>query len=94
MLFYGKLEQRGFLELADQIQSVLDEFAIMNLHGTRVIDKLLMLTGAERGQERSWAEQNIIQQCHGFLNLLPDSWKRPVEELAEAVDSRIDPSDL
>ncbi len=94
VLFYRQLDRRCFLELAKQIQAVLNECAIMELHGTRVLDKLMMVTGAKRGQEQDWAEKNIILQCHGFLNLLPTVWRQAVSGLAECVDSRIQTSEF
>ena len=52
----------------------------MDLHGTRVLDKLMML----RGANPTWRE-NTVTRCRDFLYLLPDAWRQKVEEVAERV---------
>ena len=42
--FYQELENRGFAEIAEKIQMALDEVYMMDLQGTRVLDKLMMLS--------------------------------------------------
>jgi len=88
--FYQELENRGFTEIADKVQTALDEVYMMDLQGTRVLDKLMMLNGAAKS-ERAWAD-NVRSVCHGFLNLLPDDWRQSVEEVAERVVTRVDTS--
>jgi hypothetical protein len=95
--FYRELEQRGFLGLAAQIQTVLDNRQIMPLHGTRVLDKLMMLNGADKlkmrkagsaSPESDWAG-NIRSLCREFLQLLPPDWRRAVEDVAEHVTDQV-----
>jgi hypothetical protein len=86
--FYQILEGRGFLEIALQIQRALDEVRIMDLQGTRVLDKLMMLKGAE-GSEPEWAD-NVRRVCQGFLDILPADWRQAIEEIGERVGSCVE----
>jgi len=86
--FYQKLQNNGFPELAEKIQMALDEANIMDLHSTRVLDKLMMLRGADVS-ETAWAD-NFRGACRGFLNILPHEWRQAVENLASHVVRRVD----
>jgi hypothetical protein len=78
--FYNALEERGFLDLAMTIQDELDKWPMMPLFGARVLDKLMMLSGARRSQA-NWAD-NFILGAKSFLEILPSEWRQPVEHLA------------
>jgi hypothetical protein len=86
--FYQILEGRGFLEIAQQIQRALDEVRIMDLQGTRVLDKLMMLKGAEVS-EPEWAD-SARRVCQGFLDILPPDWRQAIEEIGERVGSHVE----
>jgi hypothetical protein len=70
--FYQKLQDNGFLEVAEKIQMTLDEA------GTRVLDKLMMLRGAEVS-EKEWGE-SFRRVCRGFLDILPNEWRQAIEK--------------
>ena len=59
--FYRRLAERRFAEVAKEIQQVLDEHPWIDLHGTRVLDKLMML----RGAKPKWRE-NTLTRCRDF----------------------------
>jgi hypothetical protein len=82
--FYAELQQRGFSELAEQVQSLMDSRQIMALHGTRVLDKLMMLTGADS----VWAG-DLRSLCREFLQVLPRDWREAVEEVAGHVTEQV-----
>jgi hypothetical protein len=87
--FYRRLVERNFSDVAKEIQQALDVHRLMDLHGTRVLDKLMML----RGADPTWRE-NTVTRCRDFLHLLPDAWRQKVEEAAECVAQRVDTSHL
>lgn len=92
--FYKKLQKCHFQIIAAQVQTELDRKPFMELRGTRVLDILLMLTGAKRSplvEEHSFAERMCFE-CNEFLNLLPTHWREDIEEVAQRVDSAIDPA--
>ena len=64
----------------------------LELRGTRVLDILLMLRGAEL-EEKSLAEK-LRFECIEFLDLLPRQWREDVNEVAHRVVSAIDPAPL
>ena len=64
-----------------------DEANIMDLQGTRVLDKLMMLRGAEVS-EKEWAD-NFRRVCRGFLDILPNEWRQAIENLASHVVRRV-----
>jgi len=85
--FYRRLAERRFAEVAKEIQQVLDEHPWTDLHGTRVLDKLMML----RGAKPKWRE-NTLTRCRDFLHLVPDTWRQAIEEIADRVVRRVDPA--
>jgi hypothetical protein len=95
--FYRELEQRDFLNLAEKIQALLDKHSI-KLYGTRVLDKLMMLNGADKLRMRkgmsanpddNWAGK-IRSDCREFLRVLPPDRRQVVESVAQEVAERID----
>ncbi|WLA63751.1 hypothetical protein [Bradyrhizobium diazoefficiens] len=85
--FYEALERRGFPALAAEIQDRLDEWSVLPLFGTRVLDKLMMLSGARRS-EVAWAE-NSVAAARSFLEVLPAEWSRPIEQIAGYVEASV-----
>lgn len=51
--FYRRLVERNFSDVAKEIQQALDVHRLMDLHGTRVLDKLMMLRGADQRGART-----------------------------------------
>ena len=66
---------------------------ITELQGTRVLDKFMMLKGAKTYKDQTWAT-NFVSVCDGLLKLLPDAWRKEVEDVAERADNCIDPARL
>jgi hypothetical protein len=90
--FYAALEKRRFLDVAKRIQAELDNWPTMPLFGARVLDKFMMLSGA-RELQVSWAD-NFVLTTKSFLEVLPEEWRQPVEQLAERVEKTIDCRDF
>ncbi|MET4085626.1 hypothetical protein [Bradyrhizobium sp. S3.5.5] len=90
--FYAALEERGFPGLAKKIQDQLDDRPTMPLFGARVLDKLMMLSGARMSQV-SWADSFVLTAT-SFLEVLPDEWRQPLEQLAARVEESIDCRDF
>jgi hypothetical protein len=90
--FYATLQRRNFSKVAQQIQTELDEWPFMDLFGTRVLDKLMMLSGA-RELQRNWAD-NFVLTAGAFLEVLPPDWRQAVEEVADRVTKAVDANDF
>jgi len=91
--FYRELDRRGFLDIADQVQRVLDSRPEMKLHGTRVIDKFMMLQGAEYGKGKLWADR-LRSECDQFIGLQSPDRRRAIVDLAEIIARNVDLSDF
>lgn len=78
--FFKILGERGFVESAGQINSILESSTLTSLSGERVIDKFLMLSGADK----TWTER-VINVCEPFTQLLPGATKIELEKLAQRI---------
>lgn len=92
MKFYNTLEERRFPHFAKTIQAELDRQPIAPLFGARVLDKLMMLSGARKSQV-GWAD-NFVLTARSFLEVLPGEWQQSVEQLAKRVEETVDCRDF
>lgn len=79
--FYRTLSDLEFLAAAASVKSVLDRHDLTFLWGERVLDKFLMLAGA---QDRNWSIK-LSEYGHGWLDLLPNNFGKTVRNAAIAV---------
>lgn len=87
--FYEVAHELNFLTHASVIGEVISGCQILNLSGARVLDKLLML----RGADDIWRMQTV-SNCRNFLSILPKSLREDVKTMAREVQRKLDPDIL
>jgi len=75
--FYDELVARDFLKTSVEIQRILQNSPLRQLHAPRVLDKLMMF----RGGGEDWAQQTIRINAN-FLDMLPKDWREIIHNLA------------